>query len=104
MLSPIKVEQKEDEDKVTVTLEKNVLKGKAFEQYSERTEEKEILELDNLVKSIGYGSTQIDSEINFDHEKQIIRNQYGCVEKEGDSSKVEVGKYAVGWVKTGAKG
>lgn len=43
-----------------VTLEKNILKGKAFQQYSESTKEIEIVELDNLVKSIGYGSTQID--------------------------------------------
>lgn len=47
------------------------------------------------VTSIGYKSTQVDSDLPFDHEAGIVRNSHG---------KIGEGLYAAGWLATGPKG
>lgn len=91
---------------ISLEMAPNLLQGTSFGQTAKRDHraETEKLDIDMVVKSIGYTSTPLDEAVNFDHERGVIHNDYGCVQRKGHPGQVEVGKYAVGWVKTGAKG
>ncbi|KAL1517159.1 hypothetical protein ABEB36_000958 [Hypothenemus hampei] len=74
----------------------NVLKGEDISsQASSMTEEKELIDCELVISSIGYKSHSVDLSLPFDDKKGIIQNTKG---------KVDVGLYTSGWLGTGPVG
>ncbi|XP_059613406.1 NADPH:adrenodoxin oxidoreductase, mitochondrial [Phlebotomus argentipes] len=67
------------------------------------TEDKESLQTDLLLASIGYSSLKEDSSINFDGKKGVICNENGRVLRE-NAREVDPGLYVSGWLATGPTG
>ncbi|CAD8113911.1 unnamed protein product [Paramecium sonneborni] len=100
LLTPIKIEQINDQ--LHLKLQHNQLSGKAFNQMAIPIEEQSTIKCDMIIKSVGYQSHNIDQHLPWNYEQNIIDNSDGCIKK--DNSKLKVGSYACGWIKTGPKG
>ncbi|CAD7076894.1 unnamed protein product [Hermetia illucens] len=64
----------------------------------------ETLPSDLILRSIGYQSTCVDPEINFDQKKGLICNKAGRVICKDPSNNPEPGLYVAGWLGTGPTG
>lgn len=89
----------------SITFGKNKLYGYMYKQRAEvDTEQEPFTDNSDLVFScIGYKSIPIGGE-PFDNSTNIIPNVNGCILTEPFSTYYKVGKYSVGWIKTGATG
>lgn len=80
----------------SVKLIVNKLKGDdVLKQKAAPTEEEEIVDAQLVVNSIGYKSIQADSDIPFNIDNGVVKNNFG---------KVEDGLYTAGWLANGASG
>lgn len=57
-----------------------------------------------VVRSIGYRSSNIDPDIPFDSQRNIVPNKHGRVIEEAAASDRQASLYCVGWIKTGPTG
>lgn len=81
-----------------VELAVNRLQGEfGHAQKAESTNEREILETNLVIKSIGYRSVQVDEDIPFDIPRGLVPNRNGRVVD-------HKGLYCSGWLKTGPTG
>lgn len=66
---------------VSIQMTANRLEGGSFGQKAKREDklDLETLDVDMVIKSIGYTSEQLDHSVNFDHHNKVIKNDYGCV-------------------------
>lgn len=90
----------ESYSKGVLTCTRNRLEGDIFKQEAHPTSETAKLATDLLVSSIGFKSVPLVKSL-FDFDRNTVRNENGCVVK---NEKVDIGCYAVGWSKTGARG
>lgn len=61
-----------------------------------------MIDVDMVIRSIGYKSTPINKEIQWNEQKSVISSENGCVlDAEG---RVVKGEYVAGWIKTGPIG
>lgn len=89
----------------SITIQPNKLEGEPYKQRAVADEDLSLqrMPLDLLVPCIGYVSRPIEGEV-FDQTAKVIPNANGCVLTEPGAKLYQVGKYAAGWVKTGANG
>jgi hypothetical protein len=89
----------------SINFSRNRLFGYPYRQLAEKDSESPGFteEADILFTCIGYKSIPIRGE-PFDKKNSLIPNINGCILTEPDSDYYKVGKYAVGWVKSGATG
>lgn len=85
-----------------VLLEKNVLKGEAFDQWSEGTGETTELDCGLVFRSVGYRGVPLEG-LPFSEKKGRVPNQEGRVTN-GDDGEVVPGTYVAGWIKRGPSG
>ncbi|CAD8194324.1 unnamed protein product [Paramecium pentaurelia] len=100
LLTPLEIEKKDD--KLNLKLQNNQLSGKPFNQIAIPLNQQTILECDMIIKSVGYQSHNIDNDLPWNHEQNIVDNSDGCIKK--DHQKLKTGSYTCGWIKTGPKG
>ena len=97
----------ESEGKMATKIEimKNKLEGTFYKQTAveDKSLPREVNRADHVVPCIGYESRPIKGEV-FDPERKLIPSAHGCVLSAPGSDQYQVGKYASGWVKTGASG
>jgi len=98
LLSPVELIGKDKLQKLT--LEKNMLRGEAFNQSARGTGEKITLDSGILFRSIGYHGVPI-AGVPFDERKGVIPNIKGKVTNNGD---VVPQLYTAGWIKRGPTG
>lgn len=92
--SPLQFDGTERVSKVTLGI--NRLEGDDINKATAvLTNEKEQLECDLAIRSIGYKSIKTDSDLPFDDNKGVVVNQQG---------KVNNGLYTAGWLATGPTG
>ncbi|KAH8336721.1 hypothetical protein KR059_001821 [Drosophila kikkawai] len=75
---------------------------KLQEDYAVATDNTERLPSDLILRSIGYKSSCVDSDINFDTRRGRVHNTEGRVLK--DTEKIDPGLYVAGWLGTGPTG
>lgn len=109
--SPLKFLSTDSGRLVGIELSLNRLLGEDYlTQKSVQTEQREILNCDLALKSIGYKSVQADPAINFNFDKGLVDNANGRVlSKDGTGVEigdnvVEPGLYVSGWLRTGPVG
>lgn len=74
------------------------------------TEQREILNCNMVLRSIGYKSVQVDNDINFDTKLGHVVSKFGRVlamdnrGMEMDGSIIDPGLYVTGWLRTGPVG
>ena len=78
-----------------LSLNKNSLQGKAYNQIPIPTNEIVDYDYDLLIRSIGYSSVQIDQDLPFNFKEGIVDNQAG---------RVHHNSYVAGWARTGPFG
>ncbi|KAL4492359.1 hypothetical protein ABPG72_005494 [Tetrahymena utriculariae] len=106
LLSPFQVNS-ENGYVSSVDFNRNILKGEPFEQKSfvEESLGTENIKCDLLIRCIGYESENIDGiQIPWDFSNNKIAHHNGCVLQHNSKDKIQIGKYASGWVKTGPIG
>ena len=55
-----------------------------------------------VIKSIGFRSLPISDK--YPLKKHVLANSHGCLMNKDNEDYIAIGKYAVGWIKTGPKG
>lgn len=66
---------------------------------------KEYIKSDLVIRCIGYESINIaPDQLPWNSYSSTLSNQNGCILQASDSKNIQIGKYASGWVKTGAVG
>jgi ferredoxin--NADP+ reductase len=85
-----------------VVLEKNVLKGEAFNQWSEGTGESCEIDCGLFFRSVGYRGVPLEG-LPFSEKKGRVPNVDGRV-TDGDDGDVLPGTYVAGWIKRGPSG
>lgn len=71
---------------------------------AEATSDKETIESDLILRSIGYKSISYDPDLNFNDRQGCVNNIDGRVLRHGSSEEVEPGLYTGGWLATGPSG
>ncbi|XP_077298647.1 NADPH:adrenodoxin oxidoreductase, mitochondrial isoform X2 [Arctopsyche grandis] len=109
--SPLKFLTTELNRLVGVELALNQLIGDdLLTQTCVKTEQREILNCDLALRSIGYKSIQADPDIHFDFSNGRVANEHGrIISKDGngvqfDKKIVDPGLYVSGWLRTGPVG
>lgn len=97
--SPVKFLKSDSSQLIGIELIINKLVG----ERAESTDQREILNCDLALRSIGYKSIRADDDINFDFKQGVVKNLNGRVLLKGEDI-VDKGLYVAGWLRTGPVG
>lgn len=98
--SPEAVIESGDNGRYRLNLTVNKLNG----DRAEATSDRESLETDLILRSIGYKSISYDPLLNFNDRHGRVNNIEGRVLQQGSNTEVEMGLYTGGWLATGPSG
>ena len=75
------------------------------DEYADKESSEIHINVEMIIKSIGFQAVNIaPASIPWENKANIIKNVNGCVLQLNSEDKIQIGKYCVGWIKTGPVG